>query len=91
RNSVEHAGKDVTVRVGGSENGFYVKDDGEGIPEKERDAVFNTGYTSANDGTGLGLSIVEKVVEAHGWSIEVSESEEGGARFDIHVQEQGSE
>ena len=73
----------VTVTVGDLPDGFYVADDGPGIPEAERDRVFDAGYTTSQDGTGFGLRIVEQVVEAHAWDIEVMEGDEGGARFEI--------
>lgn len=40
-------------------------------------------YTTHPDGTGLGLPIVKEIVDAHRWSITVTESPEGGARFEI--------
>lgn len=84
-NAVEHGGSDVSVAVEPLDDGdgFAVTDDGPGIPPAERNEVFEQGYTTADDGTGLGLNIVEQVVEAHGWEIEVVESEDGGARFEI--------
>ena len=84
RNAVEHAGDDVSVRVGGSEEGFYVADDGPGIPAGTRDSIFDRGYT-ADDGTGLGLAIVRRIVDAHGWEIRATEAADGGARFDVAV------
>nr|WP_256474711.1 HAMP domain-containing sensor histidine kinase [Haloplanus sp. GDY1] len=86
--AVEHGSTDtdddVTVTVGALDgDGFYVADDGPGIPEDEREDVFDAGHTTSTDGTGFGLSIVEQVVEAHGWTIEVTESAAGGARFEI--------
>jgi len=85
RNSVEHGGADVTVRVGDlpDGSGIYVEDDGTGIPEADRDEVFVDGYTTAASGTGLGLTIIQQVVSAHGWSVAATESDEGGARFEI--------
>ncbi|WP_336002328.1 PAS domain S-box protein [Halorientalis halophila] len=83
RNAVEHGGDAVTVTVGALEDGFFVADDGPGIPPDERDAVFRSGYTTAEDGTGFGLSIVEEIATAHGWEIAVAESDEGGTRFEI--------
>ncbi|MDZ7687131.1 MAG: PAS domain S-box protein [Halobacteriales archaeon] len=83
RNSVEHACSDVTVRVGNLDDGFYVEDDGKGISEDKREQVFDYGYTTGDDGTGFGLSIVRNIVEAHGWEIELKESEEGGVRFEV--------
>jgi PAS domain S-box-containing protein len=83
RNAVEHADEGVTVTVGDLDGGFYVADDGPGIPEGEREAVFETGYTTSDDGTGFGLKIVEAVASAHGWDVEVTESDGGGARFEF--------
>lgn len=82
RNAIEHGGEDVTVTVGGLADGFYVEDTGPGIPESERDEVFDAGY-STSDGTGFGLSIVKRVADAHNWEIRVTEGTDGGARFEI--------
>jgi signal transduction histidine kinase len=83
RNAVEHGGGDVTVRVGELDDGFYIEDDGVGIPEDERDDVFDTGYSTSDTETGLGLSIVKQVVDAHGWEIDLTEDSGGGTRFEI--------
>lgn len=83
RNAVDHGGDDVAITVGELPDGFYVEDDGFGIPKSEQDVIFDTGYSSADSGTGLGLSIVETIAEAHGWSIDVATSESGGARFEF--------
>jgi signal transduction histidine kinase len=83
QNSVDHGGEAVTVRVGPLEDGFYVEDDGPGIPEKARERVFQHGYTTRAGGMGYGLSVVRSVVGAHGWDIVVSDSDAGGARFEI--------
>jgi len=83
RNAIDHAGEDVMVRVGRSPTGFYVEDDGPGIPEREREKVFDSGYTTGEQGTGLGLSIVETIATAHGWEIDVTDGAEDGARFEI--------
>ena len=82
RNAVEHGGPGVTVRVGTLPDGFYVEDDGSGIPEDERESVLEAGYSTA-DGTGFGLAIVEQVASAHGWEIDVTEGADGGARFEF--------
>ncbi|MFQ3294607.1 MAG: PAS domain S-box-containing protein [Halobacteriales archaeon] len=83
RNSIEHAGDDVTVRVGTLEDGFYVEDDGQGIPPEQREQIFQSGHSTTDDGTGFGLAIVAEIVEAHGWDIAVTEGTDGGARFEI--------
>jgi signal transduction histidine kinase len=73
----------LTISVGTCEGGFYVADDGVGIDKSDCDSLFESGFSTKEDGTGLGLSIVERMVRAHGWEIEVTESESGGARFEI--------
>jgi signal transduction histidine kinase len=76
---------DVTVRVGtlSDDEGFYVADDGPGIPAEEREAVFDAGYSTAEGGVGFGLAIVERVADAHGWEVRVTEGSDGGARFEV--------
>lgn len=83
RNAIQHAGEGVSIRIGAIEGGFYVEDDGPGIPEDERSAVFEPGHRSAEGGTGFGLTIVRRIAEAHGWEVSVGESESGGARFEF--------
>jgi len=86
-NAVEHGGPEVSVRVGSLEDGrgFYVEDDGPGIPPAERESVFDWGHTTHVDGLGIGLGLVEQIVEAHGWEIAVTDGSEGGARFVVRT------
>ena len=83
RNAIEHAGDDVTLRVGRLDDGFFVEDDGLGIPPEQREKVLKAGYSSDEEGTGLGLSIVKTIADAHGWSLSLAEGREGGARFEV--------
>jgi len=83
RNSVEHGSGEITVRVGSLDRGFYVEDDGPGIPEGERENVFEFGYSTLEGGTGIGLAIVEAVADAHGWALELTDAEPHGARFEF--------
>ena len=85
RNAIEHGGEDVTIHVGAlsGEDGFYVEDDGPGIPPDVGDAIFEHGVTGSEDGTGFGLAIVEDIAEAHGWSVRATEGTTGGARFEF--------
>jgi signal transduction histidine kinase len=88
RNAAEHAGPDPTVRVGAlgapdDPTGFYLEDDGSGIPKGERDAVFEQGYSTDPDGTGFGLAIVRAVADAHGWDVRLTDGQDGGARFEF--------
>ncbi len=73
----------------GSVRGFFVADDGVGIPEENRDTIMEDGYTTSEDGTGLGLSIISDIVKRHDWRMEVTESETGGARFEIEHEKPG--
>lgn len=84
RNAVEHGGREVTVTVGDLDGGFFLEDDGPGVPSEERGRVFDTGY-STNGGSGFGLGIAERIAEAHGWGIRAVEGASGGARFEITV------
>ncbi|MFB6207289.1 MAG: ATP-binding protein [Haloglomus sp.] len=88
RNAVEHGATEddpVTVTVGTlpDDDGFYVEDDGPGIPSEEQELVFEAGHSTASEGTGFGLSIVQTIAEAHGWKVRATESAAGGARFEI--------
>ncbi|MXR22456.1 histidine kinase N-terminal 7TM domain-containing protein [Halobacterium bonnevillei] len=88
RNAVEHGGEDVTVTVGVTSDrqgltGFYVADDGPGIPKADREEVFKRGFTTSSDGTGLGLSIVADIADVHDWSVDLTESAAGGVRLEV--------
>ena len=90
RNAVEHGrpdqGNDVAISISVDAlpyQGFVVEDDGEGIHEDVREEIFEPGFSAGDTGTGLGLGIVRSIAEAHGWRIEVGESEAGGARFEF--------
>jgi len=86
-NAVRHGGADVTVRVGLLEDGagFYVADNGPGIPAANRAEVFEHGYSTGSEGTGLGLAIVRSIAAAHGWQVGVADSALGGARFEVRT------
>lgn len=81
-------GSGITVTVGPLDgdppDGFYVADDGRGIPGDERDQVFDPGVSSTGHGTGLGLAIVDRIASRHGWSITVTAAADGGARFEVN-------
>lgn len=84
-NAVIHVGPEVQVWVGllADGSGFYLEDDGLGIPESTREQVFEHGYTTREGGTGYGLAIVRRVADAHGWSVRVTSGREGGTRFEF--------
>ncbi|WP_223592001.1 sensor histidine kinase [Neobacillus bataviensis] len=68
-----------------------VKDEGKGIPEEDVPRIFERFYrvdksrTRTLGGTGLGLSIVKQLVEAHGGTIEVKSTRNGGTTFEIII------
>jgi PAS domain S-box-containing protein len=87
QNAVEHgqsgersAGEELTIEVGTDGAGFYIEDDGAGLPPAS-DRLFETGFTTKGEGTGLGLAIVRQVADAHGWTVAATEGTAGGARF----------
>jgi PAS domain S-box-containing protein len=83
RNSIEHAGEDVTIRIGPLGDGFYVEDDGPGFETIDEDELFEVGYSTKDDGTGLGLNIVEEIATAHDWAVTVENRADAGARFEF--------
>jgi signal transduction histidine kinase len=72
------------VRVGTFDAGIFVEDDGSGIDPEQRETVFEYGMSTA-DSSGVGLAIVRTVVEAHGWEVDLTESEAGGVRFEFRT------
>ncbi|TKX74541.1 PAS domain S-box protein [Halorubrum sp. GN11_10-6_MGM] len=94
RNSVEHGREspadDLSVSVGtldeeDGDAGFYVEDDGTGLPEADVDRVFESGFTTDDSGTGLGLAITKRIAEAHGWTVHALAGGDGGARFEFRT------
>jgi PAS domain S-box-containing protein len=74
---------DVTTADSSRSTGFYVEDDGPGMPEKVRKKAFDSSFTTSEEGLGIGLWVVREVASAHGWTVDVTESETGGARFEF--------
>jgi signal transduction histidine kinase len=65
-----------------------IKDNGRGIPQNDLHRIFEPFYTKKimkRKGTGLGLAIVWKTVRDHNGYIDVTSSENKGARFDIYI------
>ena len=60
-----------------------VHDDGPGVPAEKRQAIFDVFYTTKPHGTGLGLLSVRVAAEDHGGSVEVADSDLGGACFRV--------
>jgi signal transduction histidine kinase len=92
-NACRHATSTVTVALGERDDfvELRIADDGSGIAPEDRDRVFERflrlDEARARDegGSGLGLAIVRKIVESLRGSVEVSESESGGALFVVRL------
>ncbi len=90
-NAQRHAKSRVEVRVerDGSAVLVHVDDDGPGVPESQRERIFEpfvTSDTSRNrrfGGVGLGLAIVQRILAHHGGAATVGTSPLGGARFTL--------
>ncbi|CCQ34159.1 Adaptive-response sensory-kinase protein [Halorhabdus tiamatea SARL4B] len=87
-NAIEH-GRDadgvMTITVGDLPDGtgFFVADDGVGLSADHQEKLLKPGLSGSNTST-LGLALVATIADAHNWSINLTESEEGGARFEFH-------
>jgi two-component system OmpR family sensor kinase len=79
----------LSARSTGPALEIAVEDDGPGVPEAERERIFEPFYRldrsrdRATGGFGLGLSIARKAVEVHGGTIRVESPAAGGARVVI--------
>ncbi len=89
-NALKHSDCDeisISSQVEDDEFVAVVEDDGVGIPEEIKDKIFGKGFKRGETaGTGLGLYMVKEIAESYGGSVEVKDSELGGARFEIHLQ-----
>lgn len=89
-NAVRHGGAGTPVRVTTAADGdvvvLEVLDRGPGVPESEREAVFEL-FRHGGHGrsAGVGLAICRAVVDAHGGSIRVRDAPDGGARFTVRL------
>jgi len=87
RNAAEAMGGHGPIEVGVAKDGqgvlVTIADHGPGIPEEQRQRVFEPYFTTKQDGTGLGLALVRQTIEAHNGTIRVSETAGGGATFSI--------
>lgn len=84
-----HAGPPVRVAVRAEHRRLVIEvaDHGPGIPEDEREKVFEPFFTAKTQGTGLGLAVVRRVIEQHGGTITVLAAPGGGALFRAEIPE----
>jgi signal transduction histidine kinase len=79
----EDAEEPLTVTVSVTDDAFVVADDGSGMDTPADTDPFEMGYSTDAQGTGMGLTIVDRVAEAHGWSVALRESDAGGLAVEI--------
>ena len=92
-NARRHAAGRIVLQVSreGAEVRAVVEDDGAGIPEADREQVFErfARLEEARDrdagGTGLGLAVVREIVQAHGGTVVAEEGAAGGARLVVRL------
>ena len=94
-NAVKYAPEGSTIRIGTSvrEDSVVVRiaDDGPGIPDDQKDLIFNLFYSGGNQtgdsrrGLGIGLSLCQSIIKAHGGTISVSDNEPHGAVFEFSL------
>lgn len=81
------SGASISVRL--TAKSLSVEDNGVGIPPSALPHIFNRFYqveqSRAKGGFGLGLALVKRIVELHGWSVEVSSVPEKGSIFTVHI------
>ena len=83
RNSLEHGQAGVTVRIGDLEDGFFVEDDGPGIPDGMHEDAVEAGFTTREHGMGLGLTVVLQITDLYDWDWTLTDGERGGARMEF--------
>ena len=91
-NAFKHAKSKVRVSLKASPTTLQINDDGEGIPEDERQRIFtpfvrlDSSRNRKTGGFGLGLAIIQRIARLHKASISVADSELGGANFKVSFQ-----
>ncbi|MDZ7926621.1 MAG: HAMP domain-containing sensor histidine kinase [Agrobacterium sp.] len=88
QNAIEHGGNrgTITIKVGANRV-IDISDEGNGILEEDREAVFDAFHRlkPKDRGTGLGLNLVQEIIRYHGGEITISDSPSGGASFRISL------
>jgi PAS domain S-box-containing protein len=91
RNAVEAMsdGGKLTTMTTFTEDGTWaeirIQDTGHGIPDQDRERVFQSFFTTKIKGTGLGLTIVQRVLKNHDGEIVLEQPEGGGTRVVVRL------
>lgn len=88
-NSIKHSEGDrirISTEEYEDEVGTCIEDDGKGIPDEEKGRIFERGYSKGKSGgSGLGMYFVKELVNEYQGSIDLTDSDLGGAKFDIRL------
>ncbi|WP_456434484.1 sensor histidine kinase [Thermosulfuriphilus sp.] len=94
RNALEATpeGGEVSLRIylEAEDMVFMIQDNGPGIAPEDRKRIFDPFFSRKPDGFGLGLFIVERVIQAHGGSIDLESQPGRGALFRVRIPRKGS-
>lgn len=82
-NAVVHNDGNVTVSITTTDDSIRIEDDGVGIPEEVRERVFESGFSTDPEHTGFGLNIVKQIALGHGWDVDVTDGQRGGACIEL--------
>lgn len=69
---------------------FEIRDHGPGVPEEDRNRIFEPFHTTRTRGTGLGLAVSRRIIEQHGGTIDVIDAPGGGACFVVALPKDGT-
>ena len=94
-NAIKYSGKeekiDIILKKENDEINLLIKDEGKGIPDEEKNNIFNTFYRVGNlhtkgaKGTGLGLYLTKKIIEQHNGKIIVTDNNPRGSIFEVKL------
>mgnify|MGYP005985820239 CR=1 FL=1 len=92
-NAKNHGGHSVKIALNTCDGAFFIAitDDGPGIPDTEKDSVFERFFRGSNaanrytDGLGLGLPIVRSIARAHGGDVRITDAKPTGATFTLEL------
>jgi signal transduction histidine kinase len=90
RNAIQasSAGDEVVVRVleaGSGERVLEVSDHGVGIPASARDRLFDAFFTTRSQGMGIGLAVVKRILDDHGFAVEVESKDGEGTTIRVRI------
>lgn len=95
RNAIQasSAGAVVTVRLWRDASAWLleIRDQGRGIPAGARDRLFDAFFTTRTHGMGIGLAVVKRILDDHGFAIEVDSREGEGTAFRVRIPDRPSD